>query len=508
MLSKASLNDNPLLNALLEGFDLEELRTLCFDLQIDFDSLRGEGKEGKARELILYCHRRSQLDRLVEKMVAERPHLAHLANIPAQELAPALIAADRRSRIGVIAGLLVLVALLAFGVYWYLRPHYDVLPAQAGETLALVAAFRGPAEGDLLPEQRIAAALQALRPQVAKLNLRTELVSHRVIASANEAQEWGRLHRAAIVIWGWYDAAAVSANLTLPDKVSSPALTTAPSADRLAGDAGWQLNQLLPERVELVSQLALGWLAFLDQDCQTALQLWEGIPAALKSESHQTQLDYKLDEVLYLSGVAAWQCGDEERALSASAQAEQVNPDHWLAVFQNGNNAYRNGDLATAFAKAEHIFDDAPASETSVRGQALLLAARVRREQGNLPQAIAIAKTATEVAPNDAEIWNMLSDLYLRDQNWAQAAQAAEQALALSFPDPAADFNLGRASLHLGKWAQAESAYQAGLAKLQFPAHQGTLNAVRAELEQDRSNFPTLASDIDRLLAILPASPP
>jgi hypothetical protein len=33
-------------------FDLEEFRTLCFDLGIDFDNLRGEGKEAKARELV------------------------------------------------------------------------------------------------------------------------------------------------------------------------------------------------------------------------------------------------------------------------------------------------------------------------------------------------------------------------------------------------------------------------------------------------------------------------
>jgi len=37
---------------LVRHFDLEELRTLAFDLGVDFDDLRGEGKSAKARELI------------------------------------------------------------------------------------------------------------------------------------------------------------------------------------------------------------------------------------------------------------------------------------------------------------------------------------------------------------------------------------------------------------------------------------------------------------------------
>jgi hypothetical protein len=49
---------------LVNRFDLEELRTLCDDLDIDFDNLRGEGKAGKARELVLFMRRRDRLDEL------------------------------------------------------------------------------------------------------------------------------------------------------------------------------------------------------------------------------------------------------------------------------------------------------------------------------------------------------------------------------------------------------------------------------------------------------------
>jgi len=45
-----------------DQFDLEEIKNLCFDLGIDFDDLRGEGK--KAREVVAYCQRRGRLQDL------------------------------------------------------------------------------------------------------------------------------------------------------------------------------------------------------------------------------------------------------------------------------------------------------------------------------------------------------------------------------------------------------------------------------------------------------------
>ena len=41
--------------------DLEELRTLCFYLEVDYDNLRGEGKSAKARELIRGLERQNRV---------------------------------------------------------------------------------------------------------------------------------------------------------------------------------------------------------------------------------------------------------------------------------------------------------------------------------------------------------------------------------------------------------------------------------------------------------------
>ncbi len=58
---------------LVERFNLEELRTLCQDLQIDYDSLPGEGKEAKARELVAYCERHTRIPDLVAAINRAKP---------------------------------------------------------------------------------------------------------------------------------------------------------------------------------------------------------------------------------------------------------------------------------------------------------------------------------------------------------------------------------------------------------------------------------------------------
>lgn len=60
---------------LSEHFDREELRTLCFDLGIDYDELRGEGATNKARELVAYLERRSRITELVAIGKRLRPHV-------------------------------------------------------------------------------------------------------------------------------------------------------------------------------------------------------------------------------------------------------------------------------------------------------------------------------------------------------------------------------------------------------------------------------------------------
>lgn len=57
-------------------FEDEELRTLCFDLEVDYASLPSEGKEAKARELVAYLDRRGRIADLIGKCAQLRPNIA------------------------------------------------------------------------------------------------------------------------------------------------------------------------------------------------------------------------------------------------------------------------------------------------------------------------------------------------------------------------------------------------------------------------------------------------
>jgi hypothetical protein len=69
------LDEVALRQILTQRFSFEELRTLCADLRVSFDDLKGEGQEAKARELIAYLQRRKQLGQLVSYIQKHRPDI-------------------------------------------------------------------------------------------------------------------------------------------------------------------------------------------------------------------------------------------------------------------------------------------------------------------------------------------------------------------------------------------------------------------------------------------------
>ena len=50
-----------------------ELRDLCFDMNVDYESLNGENKADKARELIAFCERRQVIADLIARCRELRP---------------------------------------------------------------------------------------------------------------------------------------------------------------------------------------------------------------------------------------------------------------------------------------------------------------------------------------------------------------------------------------------------------------------------------------------------
>lgn len=60
---------------LSNSFNLDELQTLCFDLNIEFEDLEGQSKQAKAREITAYCARTGRIDELIAAIGKQRPKL-------------------------------------------------------------------------------------------------------------------------------------------------------------------------------------------------------------------------------------------------------------------------------------------------------------------------------------------------------------------------------------------------------------------------------------------------
>jgi hypothetical protein len=60
-------------NILTKHFSPDEIQSICTYLEIDYDNLPGQGKEAKARELVLFLLRRDRIDELVPAVSALFP---------------------------------------------------------------------------------------------------------------------------------------------------------------------------------------------------------------------------------------------------------------------------------------------------------------------------------------------------------------------------------------------------------------------------------------------------
>lgn len=69
---------NPLANLrdqITASFNIDELKDLCFELQIDYEDLPGDSKRAKVRELIEYCQRHGLIPDLKQQVHSSRPEL-------------------------------------------------------------------------------------------------------------------------------------------------------------------------------------------------------------------------------------------------------------------------------------------------------------------------------------------------------------------------------------------------------------------------------------------------
>lgn len=67
------------------SFDEEELRTVVFDLDLDWDELQGTRKTARVQDLIVQVGRNGRLSELVDLLGEKRPHINWVNVAPAEQ---------------------------------------------------------------------------------------------------------------------------------------------------------------------------------------------------------------------------------------------------------------------------------------------------------------------------------------------------------------------------------------------------------------------------------------
>jgi hypothetical protein len=130
--------DNPLVRLrrfITAHYDVEEFQTLCFDLGVRYDALRGEGLSARVRELLLYLGRRRELEPLLEKLRHGRPDSFDLDTGPAAlealyDALPTFQAADLQAEITQLRQALASLAQSGLPIAEVQEKHLAALEAQ------------------------------------------------------------------------------------------------------------------------------------------------------------------------------------------------------------------------------------------------------------------------------------------------------------------------------------------------------------------------------------------
>lgn len=98
----------------------QELRTLCFDLAIDYESLPGNSKDVKIRELIALFQRNGRLPELISRLEAVRPKTNWQEMLPEPSLTePEKSISSHQQRNLIVTVIILLGIILIFGLlYW------------------------------------------------------------------------------------------------------------------------------------------------------------------------------------------------------------------------------------------------------------------------------------------------------------------------------------------------------------------------------------------------------
>lgn len=170
--------------------------------------------------------------------------------------------------------------------------------------------------------------------------------------------------------------------------------------------------------------------AGLLREAYAALQRGDAAQARLRCEAVLAQDPANFDAWRMLA-VAAQALGDTQRGLAAATRAQQLRPDDGPAALDLGTRLLHGGQAAAALPLLRLAMQSLPKD-----ARAAFRYANAAFQLGDYAGAASGFGAAAERDPNWPEAWNNLSAAHSRLQQYPQAIAAARNALRLAPQDP------------------------------------------------------------------------
>ena len=316
----------------------------------------------------------------------------------------------------------------------------------------------------------------ALRPQVADTG--GDIILERTFqtyADQASAQRRGNEHKATLVIWGTYDNGGVSPHVevlrfpTLGQPPTSPLeiIRSASAASSAAPSKStqWSLSKMTPyvrqpvwthdfdlfvkdgaQQMTYISMVLLGLIYYANGDNTHTLAFYDKALGSAPSSSDIMGLEvgyFQRATLLYRQGKQAEAIADLRQALAI--KPDMVEAHRNLAILYASACA-PDRQLDEAVAEAQTA---ARLQPDNVEGRQLL--ADLYREAGQHGQALAELQAAEKLEPRDTRTQQLMAAVYEQSGRPDEARAAAERALALFPPPPAAGDTAEAAEAHLSR---------------------------------------------------------
>jgi tetratricopeptide (TPR) repeat protein len=205
---------------------------------------------------------------------------------------------------------------------------------------------------------------------------------------------------------------------------------------------------MAPDRLEAWQDLA---------KCYVQLKNFEKAAAAYQT-AHELQPD-NLDLLSNL-GYSQLNAGDLDGALATYNKMLEMDELSYDANVHLGFVFQKQGELEKAAAHYEKALEGRP-DDVATMGSL----GRVYTELGRIDDALAIYEKAVAIAPDDQkkQLLNKLGKGMIEKQDWAKAADAYAQLVALEPDSPANQFNLGISMMQSDRPKEAIPAFEATL---------------------------------------------